>query len=84
MQNLRNTALIPSILGHAYCGMFFPSLLNIVNPSLNWKENLKSWEMLTVLVFYVDEIINKVFIVFCWFLLAFAICKHQRKIKLWI
>ena len=38
--------------------------------------------MLTVLVFYVDEIINKVFIVFCWFLLAFAICKHQRKIKL--
>ena len=35
--------------------------------------------MLTVLVFYVDEIINKVFIiVFCWFLLAFAICKHQQ------
>ena len=22
-------------LGHAYCGMVFPSLLNIVNPSLN-------------------------------------------------
>ena len=64
-------------LGHAYCGMVFPSLLNIVNPSLNWKENLKNWKMLTVLVFYVDEIINKIFIVFCWFLLAFAICKHQ-------
>ena len=78
MQNLRVKALIPFILGHAYCGMVFASLLNIVNPSLNWKENLKNWEMLTALVFYVDEIINKVFIVFRWFLLAFAICKHQR------
>ena len=65
MQNLRITALIPSILGHAYCGIVFPSLLNIVNPSLNWKENLKNWEMLTVLVFYVDEIINKVLTVLC-------------------
>ena len=34
--------------------------------------------MLTVPVFYVDEIINKVFILICWFLLAFAIRKHQR------
>ena len=34
-QNLRITALIPSILGHAYCRMVLPSLLNIVNPSLN-------------------------------------------------
>ena len=57
--------------------MVFSSLLNIVNPSLSRKENLKNWEMLTVLVFYVDEIINKIFTVFCWFLLAFAICKHQ-------
>ena len=24
MQNLRIAALIPSILGHAYCGMVFP------------------------------------------------------------
>ena len=56
----------------------FPSLLNIVNLSLNLKENLKNWEMLTVLVFYVDEIV----IVYCWFLSAFAICKHQRNIKL--
>ena len=38
--------------------------------------------MLTVLVFHVDEIINKVFILFCWFLLVFAIGKEQRKIKL--
>ena len=38
--------------------------------------------MLTVLVFYVDEIITKIFIVFCWFLLRFAICKYQRQIKL--
>ena len=38
--------------------------------------------MLTVLAFYVDEIINKVFFAFCWFLLAFAICKDQRKTKL--
>ena len=71
-------ALIPSILGHTSCGMVFPSLLNIMNPFLNWREKLKNCEMLTVLVFYVDEIINKVFIVFCWFLLAFAICKHHR------
>ena len=35
--------------------------------------------MLTVIVFYVDEIINKIFIVFCWCLLAFAICKHNGK-----
>ena len=35
-----------------------------------------NWKISTVLVFHVDEIINKVFIVFCWFLLAFAICKH--------
>ena len=63
MQNLRIAALIPSTLGHAYCGMVFPILLNIVNPSLNRKENLKNREMLIVLVFYVDEIINKVFIV---------------------
>ena len=56
--------------------MVFPSLLNIVNPSLNWKENLKNWEKLIVLVFYADEVFNKAFIVFCWFLLAFAICKH--------
>ena len=63
-------------------GMVFPSLLNIVGPSLNWKENLKNWEMFTVLVFYVDGIINKVFIVLYWFLLAFAICKHKKKIKL--
>ena len=40
--------------------------------------------MLTVFVFSVDEIINKVFIIFCWFLLAFAICNHQRKIKLYM
>ena len=33
--NLRITALIPSILGHAYCRMVFPSLINIVNPSLH-------------------------------------------------
>ena len=78
MQNLRVTVQPPSILGHAYCGMVLPSLLNIVNPSLNWKENLKNWEILIVLVFYVGEIINKFFIVFCWFLLAFAICKHLR------
>ena len=38
--------------------------------------------MLTALVFQVDEIINKVFILFSWFLLDFAICKQQRKIKL--
>ena len=63
MQNLRIAALIPSTLGHAHCGMVFPILLNIVNPSLNRKENLKNREMLIVLVFYVDEIINKVFIV---------------------
>ena len=44
---------------------------------LNWKENLKNWEMLTALAFYVDHIINKNFIVFSWFLLAFATCKHQ-------
>ena len=56
MENLRITALILSILGHAYCGMVFPSLLNIVNLSLKLKENLKNWEMLTVLLFYVDEI----------------------------
>ena len=37
--NLRITALIPSILGHAYCRMVFPSLINIVNPSLHWKGN---------------------------------------------
>ena len=78
MENVRITALILSILGHAYCGMVFPSLLNIVNLSLNLKENLKNWEMLTVLVFYVDEVINKFFIVFFWFLLAFAIGKHLR------
>ena len=58
--------------------MVFSSLLNIVNQSLNLKENLKNWEMLTVLVFYVDEVINKFFIVFFWFLLAFTIGKHQR------
>ena len=69
-------------LGHAYCGMAFPSLLNILNISLSWKRNSKNWKMLTVLVFYVDEIINKIVFVFCWFLLAFVICKHQRKIKL--
>ena len=74
MQNLCIMVETRSILGHAYCGMVFPSLLNIVNPSLNWKENLKNWKMITVIVFYVDEIINKIFIVFCWFLLAFAIC----------
>ena len=77
MQNLRITVLTQSNLGHAYCGMVFSSLLNIVNPSLSRKENLKNWEMLTVLVFYVDEIINKISTVFCWFLLAFTICKHQ-------
>ena len=38
--------------------------------------------MLTVLVFYVDEIINKVLTVLYWFLLAFAICRHQWQIKL--
>ena len=58
--------------------MVFSSLLNIVNHSLNLKENLKNWEMLTVPVFYVDEVINKFFIVFFWFLLAFAIGKHLR------
>ena len=80
LPNAKSTCygITPSILGHAYYGMVFPRLLNIVNPSLNWKESLKNWKMLTVLVFYVDEIINKIFIVFCWFLLAFAICKHQR------
>ena len=78
MQNLRITVLTPSISGHAYCGMVFPSLLNTENPFLSWKGNWENWEMLTVLVFYVDEIIHKVFIVFCWFLLAFAICKRQR------
>ena len=78
MENVRITALILSILGHAYCGMVFPSLLNIVNLSLNLKENLKNWEMLTVLVFYVDEIV----VVYCWFLSPFAICKHQRNITL--
>ena len=35
MQNLRITALIPFILGHVYCVMVFPSLLNLVNSSLN-------------------------------------------------
>ena len=35
--------------------------------------------MLTVLAFYVDEIINKIFTTFCWFLLlALAIYKHHR------
>ena len=82
MQNLRITVLILFILGHAHRGMVFPSLLNIVGSSLNWKENLKNWEMFTVLVFYVDGIINKVFIVLYWFLLAFAVCKHKKKIKL--
>ena len=78
MQNLRIAALIPYILGHAYCGMVFPSKLK----SFQSPENFKNWEMLTVLVCYVVEIINKAFTLFCWFLLAFAICKHQRKIKL--
>ena len=72
MQNLRIMALTPSILGHAYCGMVFPSLLNIENTSLNWKENLKNREILTVLVFYVDEVINKIFIVFL--LVLISIC----------
>ena len=72
MQNLRIMALIPSILGHAYCGMVFPSLLNIENTSLNWKENLKNREILTVLVFYVDEVIKKIFIVFL--LVLISIC----------
>ena len=45
---------------------------------LELKKKLKNWEMLTFLVFYVDEIINKSFIVICWFLSAFAICKHQQ------
>ena len=40
--------------------------------------------MLVVFVFYADEIINKNFVVFCWFLLAFVICKLQREIKLQI
>ena len=66
-------------LGHAYCGMVFPSLLNIANTSLSWKGNSKNWKMLTVLVFYVDKIINKIVIVFCWFLLAFVICKPNGK-----
>ena len=45
---------------------------------LQLKRKLKELKILTVLVFYVGEIINKIFIAFCWFLLAFAICKHQR------
>ena len=31
---------------------------------LELKRKLKNWKMLTALVFYVDEIINKIFIVF--------------------
>ena len=50
---------------------FFESFCSFSN------ENLKNWEMVTVLAFYVDETINKMFIVFGWFLLAFVICKHQ-------
>ena len=48
---------------------------------LEMKRKLKNRKMQTVLVFYVDEIINKVFIVFCWFLLTFVSCKHQQKAK---
>ena len=67
MQNLRITALIMFIFGHDCCGMVFRSLLNIVNLSLKWKENLKNWEILTILVFYVDKIINEVYFVFSGF-----------------
>ena len=73
---------INSILGHAYCGMVFPSLLNIKNTSLNWKENLKNREMLTVLVFYVDEVNNKIFIVFLLVLISISGkygCKSKSK-----
>ena len=62
--NIRNVPLLS-----------LPQSVKHVNSSLNWKEN---FEMLTVLVFYVDETINKISIVFSWFLLAFAICNHQR------
>ena len=48
---------------------------------LEMKRKLKNRKMYTVLVFNVDEIINKVFIVFCWFLLKLVSCKHQQKTK---
>ena len=60
----------------------FPESVKHCESILELKNNLKNWEMLTALLFYVDEFINKDLIAFCWFLLAFAICKHQRKIKL--
>ena len=38
--DLHITALLRSVLGHAYCRMVFPCLFDIMNPSLNRKENL--------------------------------------------
>ena len=47
----------PSILGHAYCGIVFPSLLNIVNPFLNWKGNLKLVSAIFYQIFSFSKII---------------------------
>lgn len=78
MQNRRIAALIPSFLGNAYSVMVFHSL-SIERWVLNWKGNLKNWEILTVITFYVDGVkVLKLFI-YTWFLLAFAICWRQMK-----
>ena len=44
MQNLRITALIPSILGHVYCGMVFPQSAKHSESILELKRKLKELE----------------------------------------